>query len=68
MTQQAEPKIVFRNVDKKFGDGPAAFEALKDFNLEIADGEIVTVVGPSGCGKSTVMNIAAGLGRRLINF
>ena len=61
MTQQTEPKIIFRNVDKKFGTGPAAFEALRDFNLEIADGEIVTVVGPSGCGKSTVMNIAAGL-------
>ena len=61
MTQQTEPKIIFRNVDKRFGTGPAAFEALRDFNLEIADGEIVTVVGPSGCGKSTVMNIAAGL-------
>ncbi len=61
MTMQAEPKIVFQNVDKVFGSGSSAFQALKDFNLNVADGEIVTVVGPSGCGKSTVMNIAAGL-------
>ncbi len=58
MTTQTEtPKIVFRHVTKTFGD----FTALKDFSLEIADGEIVTVVGPSGCGKSTAMSIVAGL-------
>jgi NitT/TauT family transport system ATP-binding protein len=37
------------------------FLALDRLNLDIADGEFVTVVGPSGCGKSTAMNIAAGL-------
>ena len=56
-----DPKISFRNVTKTFGDGPNAFTALQDLNLDIADGEIVTVVGPSGCGKSTAMNIVAGL-------
>lgn len=35
--------------------------ALKDFNLEIEDGEFVCLVGPSGCGKSTFLRIAAGL-------
>ncbi|SFO55185.1 NitT/TauT family transport system ATP-binding protein [Cohaesibacter marisflavi] len=58
---QPEPKIIFRHVNKIFGEGPGAFQAVKDFSLDIAEGEIVTVVGPSGCGKSTVMNIAAGL-------
>ncbi|MFV0493356.1 MAG: ABC transporter ATP-binding protein [Pseudorhodobacter sp.] len=61
MTSISDPKIVFDHVGKVFGDGPSAFTALEDFNLQIGDGEIVTVVGPSGCGKSTAMNIAAGL-------
>ena len=55
------PKIAFRNVSKSFGEGDKSFVALRDLTLDIADGEIVTVVGPSGCGKSTAMNIVAGL-------
>ncbi len=35
--------------------------ALDDINLEVEDGEFVSVVGPSGCGKSTLLNILAGL-------
>lgn len=60
MTDQ-QPKIAFHSVSKTFGDGPKAFIALRNLTLDIADGEIVTVVGPSGCGKSTAMNIVAGL-------
>ena len=56
-----QPKIAFRHVSKIFGDGPKAFTALRDLTLDIADGEIVTLVGPSGCGKSTAMNIVAEL-------
>ena len=56
-----EPRIRFDHVGKVFGEGPEAFVALQDFCLDIAEGEIVTVVGPSGCGKSTAMNIVAGL-------
>lgn len=33
------------------------FQALKDINLEIKDGEFIAIVGPSGCGKSTLMHI-----------
>ncbi|MBE1203165.1 ABC transporter ATP-binding protein [Aminobacter carboxidus] len=54
-------KLSFRNVSRRFGEGEKSFLALDRLNLEIADGEFVTVVGPSGCGKSTAMNIAAGL-------
>lgn len=54
-------KIDFQNVSRRFGEGAASFLALDRLNLQIADGEFVTVVGPSGCGKSTAMNIAAGL-------
>jgi NitT/TauT family transport system ATP-binding protein len=55
-------KISFQNVSKNFNlGGQANFVALKNLNLDIEDGEFITVVGPSGCGKSTAMNIAAGL-------
>ena len=54
-------KISFQNVTRRFGEGERSFLALDELNLDIADGEFVTVVGPSGCGKSTAMNIAAGL-------
>lgn len=35
--------------------------ALKDFTLDIHDGEFMAIVGPSGCGKSTFLNVVAGL-------
>lgn len=36
-------------------------EALKDFSLQLADGEIYSVIGPSGSGKSTLLYILAGI-------
>lgn len=36
-------------------------KAVKDFNLEINDGEFLVFVGPSGCGKSTTLRMVAGL-------
>ncbi|MGK6317484.1 ABC transporter ATP-binding protein [Neorhizobium sp. DT-125] len=55
-------KISFQNVTKIFNiAGQTSFSALQGLNLDIEDGEFITVVGPSGCGKSTAMNIAAGL-------
>ena len=46
------------HVCKKYPNG---FEAVKDFNLEIADKEFIIFVGPSGCGKSTTLRMIAGL-------
>lgn len=40
---------------------PNGFQAVKDFNLDIKDGEFVIFVGPSGCGKSTTLRMVAGL-------
>ena len=40
---------------------PNGFEAVKNFNLEIADQEFIIFVGPSGCGKSTTLRMIAGL-------
>jgi multiple sugar transport system ATP-binding protein len=50
--------IVLDNVTKRYPDG---FEAVKDMNLEIGDGEFMILVGPSGCGKSTALRMIAGL-------
>jgi len=50
--------IVLDEVVKRYPDG---FEAVKNLNLEIADGEFMILVGPSGCGKSTALNMIAGL-------
>jgi multiple sugar transport system ATP-binding protein len=50
--------IVLEHVTKRYPDGA---EAVKDVNLDIADGEFVILVGPSGCGKSTTLNMIAGL-------
>src|SRR4029077_17807393 len=37
------------------------YEAVKEMNLDIADGEFMILVGPSGCGKSTALRMIAGL-------
>ena len=42
---------------KRSGD----FLAVRDFNMEIQDGEFIVFVGPSGCGKSTTLRMIAGL-------
>lgn len=51
------PLIRLRGVTKTFGEGAAAFQALKGIDLDIAKGEFVAIMGPSGSGKSTAMNI-----------
>ncbi len=48
----------YSHVTKVYDNG---VEAVKDFNLEIQDGEFIVLVGPSGCGKSTVLRMTAGL-------
>jgi NitT/TauT family transport system ATP-binding protein len=50
-----------RSVCKTFATGKGAIQALQNVNLEVADGEFVTVVGASGCGKSTLLRMLAGL-------
>ena len=49
--------ISLKNISKSFG----STQVLNNLNVDINDGEFLTLVGPSGCGKSTLLRIIAGL-------
>lgn len=49
--------LKLENVKKTY-DGK---DILKDINLEIGNGEIVSILGPSGCGKTTLLNLILGI-------
>jgi iron(III) transport system ATP-binding protein len=51
------PGLRLVNLSKRFGKTVA----VQDINLEIQDGEIMTLLGPSGCGKTTTLRCIAGL-------
>ena len=53
--------VYLENVNMRFVTKKGVFEALKDVNLNIQQGEFVSIIGHSGCGKSTVLNLIAGL-------
>ncbi len=48
--------VILTNVVKKFGD----VTALKSLDLEVREGEFLTLLGPSGCGKTTTLRLIAG--------
>ena len=56
-----KPKLQIRSLNKSFGTRGQRVEVLRDFNLDLADNEFVSLVGMSGCGKSTLLSIVAGL-------
>ena len=51
-------QLAFEGVTKVFADGT---EAVRDFDLDVGDGELMILVGPSGSGKSTALRMLAGL-------
>ena len=50
--------VSLQHIEKIYDGG---VQAVWDFNLDIADGELIVLVGPSGCGKSTTLRMVAGL-------
>lgn len=58
MTDLQPATVRLDNIVKQFGTGAPAVDAV---NLDIAPGELVTLLGPSGCGKTTTLRMIAGL-------
>ena len=49
--------LELEHIQKSFDGVPV----LKDISLQVADGEIVSILGPSGCGKTTLLNLILGI-------
>ncbi|MEO7015846.1 MAG: ABC transporter ATP-binding protein [Leifsonia sp.] len=52
-----DPVIALSGAGKMYHTGSISFEALRDIDLDIEQGEYVAIMGPSGSGKSTLMNV-----------
>ncbi|HHB75708.1 MAG TPA: ABC transporter ATP-binding protein [Desulfobulbus sp.] len=50
-------QVGIRNISKNYGEA----QVLRSVNLQIQDGEFISLVGPSGCGKTTLLRIISGL-------
>jgi len=54
-----DPVVSLRDVTKEFGKGGVV--AVQSIDLDVLDGEFVSLIGPSGCGKSTLLRIVGDL-------
>jgi NitT/TauT family transport system ATP-binding protein len=59
MSTDARPLLRLQGIDKRFSNGTLALAGL---DLDVREGEFLSLLGPSGCGKSTALRIVAGLG------
>ena len=57
----AEPLVSMNRVSKRYVTPSGSFEALRNIDLEVFQGEFVAVVGRSGSGKSTLINVLTGI-------
>ena len=53
--------VEVHNLGMKYHSLNGEIAALRDINLEVEEGEFISIVGPSGCGKSTLLSLLAGL-------
>ncbi len=60
MTAGGVPLLRLSGVSKSFANGVVALDGL---DLDVRDGEFLSLLGPSGCGKSTALRMIAGLNR-----
>ncbi|HEY8022653.1 MAG TPA: ATP-binding cassette domain-containing protein, partial [Thermoanaerobaculia bacterium] len=49
--------IRLRNVEKVYRTGPVSTYVLRRIDLDLEEGEFVTIMGPSGAGKTTLLSI-----------
>ncbi|MDB4989311.1 MAG: nrtD, partial [Myxococcaceae bacterium] len=49
------------NLTKIYDPARNTVAVVREFNLDMAEGEFVALIGHSGCGKSTVLTMVAGL-------
>lgn len=61
MTPGQAPVLELFNLTKSYPSSKGPAVIVKDFNLNFAAGEFITLIGHSGCGKSTVLSMVAGL-------
>jgi NitT/TauT family transport system ATP-binding protein len=54
-------KLKIENLLMKYHTMNGETDAVKNLNLEVNEGEFISIVGPSGCGKSTILSAIAGL-------
>jgi len=58
---RAAAVVTAADLSKRYGQGDAQVEALRDVSLEVEEGRLTAIMGPSGSGKSTLMHLLAGL-------
>jgi ABC-type nitrate/sulfonate/bicarbonate transport system ATPase subunit len=61
MSNGQTEKLKVAKLDKVFKGDKISVTALEDVNLNIVDGEFISIIGTSGCGKTTLLRIIAGL-------
>lgn len=65
---KALPAIYLNGIYKRYGNDENNVEALRNINLEIANGEFLALCGPSGSGKSTLLNILSGIDKPSLGY
>jgi len=63
LTSVDGPVVAGRDLEKRYGDGATAVDALRGVTIELAPRSFTAIMGPSGSGKSTLMHLLAGLDR-----